>query len=75
MSPDPDAPANPTYKEVCKKDTSHVEVLHIRFNNKKTSYEDLVKFLYTFHDPTTHNRQGNDRGQNYASAIFYHSPE
>ena len=75
MSPDPNAPKNPKYKEVCSGVTGHVEVLHIRFNNKVTTYEDLCKFLFTFHDPTTQNKQGNDKGTQYASTIFYHSPE
>ena len=73
MSPDKDAPANPKYKEVCKGTTGHVEVLHLRFNNKIVSYEELVKFFFTFHDPTTKNKQGNDKGTQYASAIFYHN--
>lgn len=77
MSPTPDinAPENPSYKQVCSKTTSHVEVLHIRFNNKVTTYEELVKFLFTFHDPTTFNRQKQDKGPQYASTIFYHSEE
>ena len=73
MSPDKDAPANPKYKEVCSGKTGHVEVLHLRFNNKIVPYEELVKFFFTFHDPTTKNKQGNDKGTQYASAIFYHN--
>ena len=77
MSPTPEikAPENPTYKEVCSKTTSHVEVLQIRFNNKVTTYEELVKFLFTFHDPTTFNRQKQDKGPQYASTIMYHSEQ
>ena len=73
MSPNKNAPANPKYREVCTGTTTHVEVLHFRFDNTKVSYEDLVRFFFTFHDPTTLNKQGNDKGTQYASAIFYHS--
>ena len=73
MSPKKDAPAHPKYKEVCSGTTTHVEVLHLRFDNTKITYEELVRYFFTFHDPTTWNRQGNDKGTQYASAIFYHS--
>jgi len=73
MSPDPNAVANPTYTAVCTGMTSHVEVVHLRFNPEVASYEDLCRFLFTFHDPTTLNQQGNDRGTQYASVIFAHS--
>ena len=73
MSPDEDAPANPTYRQVCSKTTSHVEVFHMRFDNSKVSYEQLVKHFFTFHDPTTFQKQGNDAGPQYASVIYYHS--
>lgn len=56
MSPNADAVANPKYREVCTGTTTHVEVLHIRFDNRICSYEDLVKFLFTFHDPTVKNQ-------------------
>ena len=54
------APANPTYKQVCRGDSGHVEVINIRYDSSKCTFEDLVKFLFTFHDPTTVNRQGNE---------------
>ena len=73
MSPNENAPANPSYREVCGGKTTHVEVVHIRFDNRIVSYEQLVKFLFTFHDPTTLDRQGNDKGDRYGSVIFYHS--
>ena len=52
MSPNTDAIANPKYRAVCKGDTTHVEVLHLRFDKTKVTYEQLVKFFFTFHDPT-----------------------
>ena len=60
---------------MCSGDTTHVEVLHFKFDNTKISYEELCRFLFTFHDPTTLNKQGNDKGDRYASRIFYHSEE
>ena len=47
--------------------------MHLRFDGTKTSFEELCRFLFTFHDPTTLNQQGNDRGTQYASVIFAHS--
>ena len=73
MSPNKDAVANPAYKEVCRGKTTHVEVLHLKFDNRKISFEELVKFFYSFHDPTTQDRQGNDTGTQYASTVFYHN--
>ena len=52
MSPHSDAKASPTYAEVRKGDTTHVEVLHMKYDKDKVSYEDLVKYFFTFHDPT-----------------------
>jgi len=52
-----------------------VEVLHLRFDPAKVSYDSLIAHFLTFHDPTTLDRQGNDRGTQYASAVFYHTPE
>ena len=75
MSSDPSAPRNPSYKQVCSGTTGHVEVFHIRFDKRKTTFEELCKFLFTFHDPTTPNQQGNDKGTQYASTIFYHNEE
>ena len=62
MSPDTNAPENPSYRQVCSGTTGHVEVVHLRFDNSKCTYEDLVKHLFTFHDPTTKDQQGNDKG-------------
>jgi len=69
------AKENPTYYEVCMGATGHVEVLQIKYDPAKCSFEDLCKFFFTFHDPTTINRQGNDRGTQYASVIFAHNDE
>eukprot|EP00958_Prasinococcus_capsulatus_P016478 scaffold1824_cov332-Prasinococcus_capsulatus_cf.AAC.6 len=75
MSPREDARQNPSYQEVCSGRTGHVEVLQLSYNPAKVSYEEICKFFFTFHDPTTKNRQGNDVGQQYASVVFAHSPE
>ena len=50
-------------------------MVHLKYDPSKASFEDLVRFFYTFHDPTTVNQQGNDRGTQYASAIFTHTEE
>lgn len=66
---------NPTYQEVCSDTTGHAEVVQIRFDPNELSFEDLLRVFFTVHDPTTLNRQGNDIGTSYRSAIFYHSEE
>ncbi|MFZ3321754.1 MAG: peptide-methionine (S)-S-oxide reductase MsrA [Usitatibacter sp.] len=66
---------NPTYDEVCGGKSGHAEVVRITFDPAQVSYEDLLGVFFSIHDPTTLNRQGNDVGPQYRSAIFYHSPE
>ncbi len=66
---------NPTYEQVCAGVTGHAEVIQITFDPNIISYRDLLGVLFTMHDPTTLNRQGNDIGTQYRSVILYHSPE
>lgn len=66
---------NPPYREVVMGRTGHAEAIEILFNPGVISYRDLLVIFFTTHDPTTLNRQQNDVGTQYRSAIFYHSPE
>ncbi len=65
--------ANPTYKDICRGDTGHAEVVRVSFDPAELSFADLLRVFFTVHDPTTLNRQGNDVGTQYRSVIFYTS--
>jgi peptide-methionine (S)-S-oxide reductase len=65
--------ANPSYQAVCNGDTGHAEVVRIEFDPARISFREILEVFFAIHDPTTLNRQGNDVGSQYRSAIFYHS--
>ncbi len=66
---------DPTYREVCGETTGHAEVVQVTFDKNVISFREILEVFFTVHNPTTLNRQGNDIGTSYRSAIFYHSNE
>lgn len=64
---------DPTYEDICTGTSGHAEVVHLVYNPKKISTEEILAWFWKAHDPTTLNRQGNDKGTQYRSAIFYYT--
>jgi len=66
---------NPSYQEVCTGTTGHAEVVQLTYDESRLTYREILEVFFAIHDPTTLNRQGNDVGTQYRSAIYFHSPE
>lgn len=66
---------NPTYEDVCSGTTGHAEAIQVEYDPSITPYEELLMIFWSNHDPTTLNRQGPDVGEQYRSAVFYHTKE
>jgi peptide-methionine (S)-S-oxide reductase len=65
---------NPSYEQICEKNTGHAEVVQVTFDTEEVNFRDLLEIFFVVHDATTLNRQGNDVGPQYRSAIFHHTP-
>lgn len=66
---------SPTYLDVCARITGHAEVVQVEYDPSVVSYDELLHLFWNLHDPTSFNRQGADRGEQYRSVIFYHTSE
>jgi peptide-methionine (S)-S-oxide reductase len=66
---------SPSYREVCRGNTGHAEVVQVTYDESALDYEDLLEVFFTVHDPTTVNRQGPDVGSQYRSIVLYHDDE
>ena len=64
---------NPTYREICTGKTAHAEVIEIKFQDKVIDFQNLLSIFFSTHDPTTLNRQGNDKGEHYRSIILFNN--
>jgi len=64
---------NPSYEQVCSGETGHAEVVRLTYDPSVVSFKEILEVFFVIHDPTTLNRQGNDVGTQYRSAVFYHS--
>jgi peptide-methionine (S)-S-oxide reductase len=69
------ATPHPSYEQVCTGETGHAEAIELTYRPDRISYRDLLVVFFTTHDPTTRDRQGNDVGTQYRSAVFYRTPE
>lgn len=66
---------NPTYEQICEKNTGHAEVVQVIYDPSVISFDELLQVFWETHDPTTLNRQGNDVGPQYRSVVFYHNKQ